>query len=75
VTGGASGTGRATATRLVDARATVLIADLNVKDGTGSIRCDVSDPTHAQAAVDAAVGEYGGLDILSTTPGSRSSDR
>src|SRR3954452_1930355 len=62
VAGGASGLGAATARRLIDAGATVTIADRNEELGrqfageTGATfaHMDVTDPESVQAAVDAA---------------------
>jgi NAD(P)-dependent dehydrogenase (short-subunit alcohol dehydrogenase family) len=72
VTGGASGLGAATARRLHEAGATVVIADLNEEQGAARaeelgdraafVRCDVTDEASVQAAVDAA-GEDGTLRI------------
>ncbi|MGG5174537.1 SDR family NAD(P)-dependent oxidoreductase [Pseudarthrobacter sp. J1763] len=71
VTGGASGLGAATAKRLYDAGATVVIVDLPPREGSPSlgqqsaealgeravfIAADVTNPEQVQAAVDAAVG-------------------
>jgi len=69
VTGGASGIGRATVERLIEAGAEVLVADLSVGDGPGTARCDVSDPEQIEAAVQAAVDQFGGLDILINNAG------
>jgi NAD(P)-dependent dehydrogenase (short-subunit alcohol dehydrogenase family) len=69
VTGGASGIGRATVNRLLEAGAEVLVADLSVHDGPGTVRCDVSDPAQVDAAVHAAIEQFGGLDILVNNAG------
>lgn len=73
VTGGASGLGRATAQKLHDDGATVVILDLPQSDGTAFVEslgerarfvpADVTDEGQVQAAVDAAV-ELGPLRIV-----------
>jgi 3-hydroxyacyl-CoA dehydrogenase / 3-hydroxy-2-methylbutyryl-CoA dehydrogenase len=73
VTGGASGLGEATARRLHDAGARVVIADLNAEkgetladelgEGAEFAQADVTDEGAVQAAVDAAAGAEGGLRI------------
>jgi 3-hydroxyacyl-CoA dehydrogenase / 3-hydroxy-2-methylbutyryl-CoA dehydrogenase len=72
VAGGASGLGEATARRLHEAGATVVVADLNGERGealaaelgerAAFVRCDVTDEASVGAAVDAA-GEAGTLRI------------
>jgi NAD(P)-dependent dehydrogenase (short-subunit alcohol dehydrogenase family) len=72
VAGGASGLGAATAKRLHEAGATVVVADLNEQKGAelaaelgdraAFVRCDVTDERSVQAAVDAA-GEHGTLRV------------
>jgi NAD(P)-dependent dehydrogenase (short-subunit alcohol dehydrogenase family) len=72
IAGGASGLGEATARTLVDAGATVTLADLNAEKGealaaelgdtAGFVETDVTDPEAVSAAVAAATGE-GGLRI------------
>ena len=70
VTGGASGLGRATAERLAQAGARVVIADLSASDGKSVaerlgatfVATDVTDEQQVQAAVDAA-SELGTLRI------------
>ena len=77
VTGGASGIGRATAHGLAAAGASVVIADLDPKGaevvaadlvGRGSralaIGADVGDEASVEAMVEAAVSEFGSLDVL-----------
>ncbi|GGM20894.1 SDR family NAD(P)-dependent oxidoreductase [Dactylosporangium sucinum] len=62
VTGGASGLGLATATRLVEAGAAVVVADLPTSDGSSVaqrigatfVPADVTDPAAVGAALDAA---------------------
>jgi NAD(P)-dependent dehydrogenase (short-subunit alcohol dehydrogenase family) len=71
VTGAASGLGQATAARLVQLGAKVLLADLNPSAGEAAaaalgpharfVATDVSDPASAQAAIDAARSHFGGL--------------
>jgi 3-hydroxyacyl-CoA dehydrogenase/3-hydroxy-2-methylbutyryl-CoA dehydrogenase len=66
VAGGASGLGAATARRLHGAGATVVLGDLNEERGeavaaelgdrAAFVRCDVTDETSVQAAIDAAAG-------------------
>ncbi len=79
VTGGASGIGRAIAERFVEAGAQVVIADVNAADGEalaaqlGSAALfkttDVADTAQVQAAVDLAVGQFGGLHIMCNNAG------
>jgi len=71
ITGGASGLGAACARRLASAGGNVVIADLNDSEGAALadelgatarfIRTDVTSQTEAQAAVDLALREFGGL--------------
>lgn len=73
VTGGASGLGRATVEGLLDAGASVVIADLTSSDGETAakelgdkvrfVACDVTSSDDVSAAVDAARSEFGGLHI------------
>jgi 3-oxoacyl-[acyl-carrier protein] reductase len=74
VTGGAKGIGAATAKRLAAEGATVVVADFDegAAQATAAelgarahaVRCDVTKREDVEAAVDAAVSEGGGLDIL-----------
>ena len=77
VFGGASGLGRASAQACAAEGASVLIADINDKAGTEAvaairearggasfIHTDATDEPAVKAAVDAAVAQFGGLDIL-----------
>jgi 3-hydroxybutyrate dehydrogenase len=72
VTGGASGIGRAIATDLAAQGARVVVADLDEREGkaiASSIdglfqRTDVSSADDCRTLVDAAVREYGSVDIL-----------
>ena len=77
VTGGASGIGRATCLALAEAGAAVVVADLNA-DGARKVagetdarggrayaqQVDLGDEASISAMVEAAVREFGGLDIL-----------
>jgi 3-oxoacyl-[acyl-carrier protein] reductase len=76
VTGGAKGIGAATAKRLAEEGATVVVADYDeaaaqetaAAIGGHAVRCDVTKRDEVEAAVDAAVSR-GGLDILVTCAG------
>ncbi|HUZ09208.1 MAG TPA: SDR family NAD(P)-dependent oxidoreductase [Acidimicrobiales bacterium] len=77
VTGAANGIGAAAATRLAGLGARVVLAD--VDDGPGRalageldglyVHCDVSDLPDNHAAVAAAVGHFGGLDLVHLNAG------
>ena len=83
VTGGSRGIGRATAVRLAEAGARVVINYLEhegdarcvvdeIRDAGGetlSVQGDVSRSEHAEAIVDAALQEFGQLDILVANAG------
>jgi 2-deoxy-D-gluconate 3-dehydrogenase len=84
VTGGAMGIGYGIAARLREAGADVAIADIDEAaaaeavrrlasvPGTGrtaAVRCDVSDPESATAAVAAAVAAFGSVDVLVNNAG------
>lgn len=82
VTGAAQGIGAATATLLAAQGATVVVADLTVERGGGTVDaitaaggtalavgCDVSDGESVQAMVKAATDTYGRLDILVNNAG------
>lgn len=82
VTGGGRGLGRYMAEALADAGAKVVLCsrkkeacdevkdEINGRGGQAiSMSCDVSDPESVQAVVDAAEGEFGGLDILVNNSG------
>lgn len=73
VTGGAQGLGRAIADKLAEEGASVVVADINGEGATAAaaalpraigLTVDVSDPDQVQDMVDAAVEQYGGLDVL-----------
>jgi NAD(P)-dependent dehydrogenase (short-subunit alcohol dehydrogenase family) len=71
VTGGASGIGLATARLLAARGARVAVLDVGElhrapdgDPGLTALRCDVSDDASVRAAVAAAAGELGGLDVL-----------
>ncbi|MGW0299647.1 SDR family NAD(P)-dependent oxidoreductase [Streptomyces anthocyanicus] len=82
VTGSASGMGEAVAKRLAREGASVLVADFNEVGGTRVVseitaaggtalfqHTDVSDPSSAQAMVDAAVTNFGKLDLAANVAG------
>ena len=68
VTGAASGLGAASARMLVEAGARVVMVDRNAPQevGESAMYCaaDVTDPAQMEAAVNAAVSRFGGLQIL-----------
>lgn len=70
VTGGASGIGAAIADRLAAGGAMVAVLDLNPA-GTShfGIQCNVADDSSVRAAVDAAVGQFGRLDVVVNNAG------
>src|SRR5260370_33347008 len=81
VTGGASGIGEAMVRLAAAEGARVAIADLDEARGNklvedlGSdnalfIRCDVADANQAARFVDSTAAQFGGGNLLSTTPGS-----
>jgi 3-oxoacyl-[acyl-carrier protein] reductase len=77
ITGGANGIGAATAKRLADGGATVVVADFDEEGaqataaalGGLAVRCDVTRREDVEAAVEAAVSHGGALDILVTCAG------
>lgn len=81
VTGAASGIGKATAEKLAAEGACVVIADLNLEkaqeaaaeigssDVAVGVQVDVSDAAAVQAAVDAAVLAFGGIDLVVNNAG------
>lgn len=68
VTGGATGIGAAVASDLVDAGASVVVADLAEPDADASAarfhRVDVTDDAMLSSMVEATVAEFGGIDAL-----------
>lgn len=83
VTGGASGLGAATARMAAEGGAKVVIADLQTEPGERLarelggrfVRCDVTSEADAQAAVDSAVREFGGLHVLVNCAGIGTAER
>jgi NAD(P)-dependent dehydrogenase (short-subunit alcohol dehydrogenase family) len=80
VTGAASGLGRATALKLAEAGANVLLVDFNqegleetlglLSNGTGVAYCaDLSDPDACKTAVEVAITTFGRLDALCNIAG------
>ena len=82
VTGGGSGIGEATALLLAENGAAVMVADWNEETArataeaitaaggkAGSVKCDVSDKSQAEAAVEATVEAFGRIDILINNAG------
>lgn len=81
VTGAASGIGKAIATRLAAEGACVVIADLNLEnaervaaelggpDVAIGVQADVTDEAQVQAAIDAAVLAFGGVDLVVNNAG------
>lgn len=71
ITGGASGFGRDLTATLSARGVRVVVCDVDEDGGRAAaqvpgalfVRCDVGDPEQNAAAVDAAVGMYGGLDM------------
>jgi NADP-dependent 3-hydroxy acid dehydrogenase YdfG len=73
ITGASRGVGAAVAHALAGAGAQVGLASRTVDDlgidGAVARACDVTDPASVQAAVDATVGAFGGLDIVVANAG------
>src|SRR5687767_5796270 len=77
ITGGASGIGRAVAERLAREGASVVIADVDERQGPevaeaigGTfVRTDVADPTQLDRAVATAVDKHGSVDVAHLNAG------
>ncbi|HEX9713458.1 MAG TPA: 3-hydroxyacyl-CoA dehydrogenase [Actinomycetota bacterium] len=79
VTGGASGLGRAAAEALIAGGARAVLVDLNAEVGEAAAKeigdaarfvvADVTDEAQVQAAIDSAVGAFGGLHIAVSCAG------
>ena len=82
ITGAGSGQGRAAARLFAERGAAVVVAEINgeageatareISDGGGravAVACDVSRAEQVEAAVAAAVGEFGRLDVLYNNAG------
>lgn len=82
ITGGASGIGRATAIRYAEEGARVVVADVDESGGQETVeavvdaggegmfvRTDVSRADDVKSMIEAAVSEYGGLDVLFNNAG------
>ena len=79
ITGAASGIGLASVERFVEEGAQVVAADIQSEPGAalearfaGAVRfarCDVTVPGEIKAAIEAAVAQFGGLDILFSNAG------
>ena len=77
VTGGSNGIGAGVATRLREAGAQVVVADVDddggqalaTSIGASFVHCDVRSLDEVQAAVDHAVATYGGLDLAHLNAG------
>ncbi|WP_026373059.1 bifunctional rhamnulose-1-phosphate aldolase/short-chain dehydrogenase [Agrococcus lahaulensis] len=81
VTGAASGIGKAIATRLAAEGACIVIADLDLEKAQAAaaelgstdvaigVQCDVTQAEQVQAAVDAALLAFGGLDLVVNNAG------
>lgn len=67
VTGAAAGIGLATAELFRNEGASVVGVDIS--EGNDVAYCDVSDPLSVQSAMDAAIDQLGGLDILANVAG------
>jgi NAD(P)-dependent dehydrogenase (short-subunit alcohol dehydrogenase family) len=82
ITGGAQGIGKATALRMAEEGAAVVIADINQEEAESVVkqiqstkgkalflRCDVGSTSDVQALIERAVTEYGRIDILHNNAG------
>jgi NAD(P)-dependent dehydrogenase (short-subunit alcohol dehydrogenase family) len=77
VTGSGRGLGREIATVFLDQGAQVMLSDVNEETlaktaadlGAPSVRCDTSVASDVQAAIDATVSAFGGIDVLVSNAG------
>ncbi len=72
VTGGASGIGRATVTRLVADGFRVAVLDLGDAAGSGAeltLRADVTDPAEVERAIEQVLAAFGRIDVLVNNAG------
>ena len=69
VTGGASGIGAATVVRLRAEGARVVVLDRTGTGDSDEVLADLRDSLAVEAAVDTAVGRFGGLDVLVNNAG------
>ena len=72
VTGGASGIGRATVTRLVADGFRVAVLDLGDGAGSGAeltLRADVTDPAEVESAIEQVLAAFGRIDVLVNNAG------
>ena len=72
VTGGASGIGRATVTRLVADGFRVAVLDLGDSAGSGAeltLRADVTDPAEVESAIEQVLAAFGRIDVLVNNAG------
>jgi 3-oxoacyl-[acyl-carrier protein] reductase len=87
VTGAGNGIGRATATKLAEADATVVVADIDEEGGERTVATldedghdalfvptDVTDPKDVETLLDATVDEFGSLDIIVSNAGASTGD-
>ena len=72
VTGGASGIGQATVTRLVADGFRVAVLDLGDAAGSGAeltLRADVTDPAEVESAIEQVLAAFGRIDVLVNNAG------
>lgn len=87
VTGGGNGIGRAIASRLADAAATVVVADIDEESGEQTTRAleadghdalfvptDVTDEADVETLLDVTMDEFGSLDIIVSNAGASGDD-